>query len=254
MEKEDIVLRSGKVSHILFTVLSVFILIIGFYIGYNMNSFSENNNQIIVDGEDYIIRRSDGGIVKPIEKNDIIYLPVNELGSYLDYMTIVDEKGLSLYQVEDTNLKILSELNTETINGEKIDSSIFKNADYTVMFLWATHCKYCKDTISDFVTLNSYIEKSNIQFYSIVSDLEYLELKNDILQEDIDNVNNIIGDLNITDTLLVDKVIEKELIGSSVSLPKLFIFDKYGNLVKILDKTITSKQFIELFDILMGGD
>lgn len=254
MDKEDVVSRSGKVSHILFTVLSVFILIIGFYIGYNMTSFSENNNQIVVDGEDYIIRTSDGSIVKPIEKNDTIYLPVNELGSYLDYMTIIDEKGLSLYEVENTNRKILSELNTETIKGEKIDSSIFKNADYTVMFLWATHCKYCKDTISDFIKLNSYIEQNNIQFYSIVSDLEYLEFKNDILQEDIDNMNSIIGGLNITDTLLVDRVIEKELIGSSVSLPKLVIFDNLGNMVKIIDRTITSEQFVELFDNLMGGD
>ena len=233
------------------TIFCVLIIIIGFFIGssyfnycvcYDLEVFKDNTKEVF--------RNQDGEVLNPIERNGVVYLPIDGSGSYLDYMTIVDEKGVSLYEVESTAKNILADLDTETIYGEKIDASIFKENEYTVLFLWGTYCKSCEKVISDFITLNDYLKNNlDISIYSVVTDVEF---RNGITPDGIEKINNGLQGFAVKNTLLVDKVIEKELIGASVSLPKFFIFDNSGNLIKIVDKNITSEQFEDLLDKIVG--
>ena len=115
---------------------------------------------------------------------------------------------------------------------------------------WATWCKYCKAEIADFAKLNDYLDKNNIQFVSVVTDLASVE-ENAITQLDIDTVIEIQGDLNVDYTILRNTFINKNFLKGSYSLPKLYIVDNQGSLVKIVDEDITSEQFIEIFDAIL---
>lgn len=211
---------------------------------------------IQVNGEVQTFRDSDGKIVNPIEKNGILYLPVNGLGSYLNYMTINDERGLSFYKVENKfqgsvqSQKVFEGLVTKTIYGDEVTDAIFADSDYTVVMLWATWCKYCKAEIADFAKLNGYLDKNNIQFVSVVTDLASVE-ENAITQLDIDTVESIQGDFVVDYTVLRNTFINKNFLKGSYSLPKLYIVDNQGSLVKIVDEDITSEQFIEIFDAIL---
>ena len=52
--------------------------------------------------------------------------------------------------------------------------------------------------------------------------------------------------------LYQDMVIRSELIGKSISVPKIFIFDNEGNLVKIVDKNINSQSIKTICDFIVG--
>lgn len=241
----------------LLAIIGLLIVVCGFSLGLLFNHyFDKSNIEVVVNGEVQTFRDGDGKIVNSIEKNGVLYLPVNGLGSYLDYMTINDSKGLSFYKVENKfqgsvqSQKVFEGLSTKTIYGEEVTDVIFADSDYTVVMFWATWCKYCKAEIADFVKLNDYLDKNNIQFVSVVTDLAGAE-ENVITQLDIDTVIEIQGDLNVDYTILRNTFINKNFLKGSYSLPKLYIVDNQGSLVKIVDEDITSEQFIEIFDAIL---
>ena len=249
--------KSTNKTNIGSIILIIFLLIVGFILGQNVDRvFEKSNISVIVNGETQIFRDNNGKVINVIEKNGTIYMPVNGLGSYLDYMTINDKKGLSFYKVENKfqgsvqSQKVFEGLSTKTIYGEEVTDSIFADSDYSVVMFWATWCKYCKAEIEDFAKLNDYLEKNNIQFISVVTDLAGVE-ENAITQADIDTVENLQGDLEVDYTVLRNTFINKNFLKGSYSLPKLYIVDNQGSLVKIVDEDITSEQFIEIFDAIL---
>lgn len=249
--------KSTNKTNIGSIILIIFLVIVGFILGQNVDRvFEKSNISVIVNGETQIFRDNNGKVINVIEKNGTIYMPVNGLGSYLDYMTINDKKGLSFYKVENKfqgsvqSQKVFEGLSTKTIYGEEVTDSIFADSDYSVVMFWATWCKYCKAEIEDFAKLNDYLEKNNIQFISVVTDLAGVE-ENAITQADIDTVENLQGDLEVDYTVLRNTFINKNFLKGSYSLPKLYIVDNQGSLVKIVDEDITSEQFIEIFDAIL---
>lgn len=232
-------------------------IVCGFILGLSIDKFTENENiSIVVNGENQIFRDSNGKAINVLEKNGVIYMPVNGLGSYLDYMTINDEKGLSFYKVENEfqgslqSQKIFEGLSTKTIYGEEVTDSVFSNSNYTAVLLWATWCKYCQAEIESFVELNDYLDKNDIQFVSIVTDLPGAE-DNFLTAEHIETVNSIVGDFKMDYILLRNTFINQNFIKGSLSLPKLYIIDNSGSLIKVIDDDITSEQFIEIFDAIL---
>ena len=183
--------KSTNKTNIGSIILIIFLVIVGFILGQNVDRvFEKSNISVIVNGETQIFRDNNGKVINVIEKNGTIYMPVNGLGSYLDYMTINDKKGLSFYKVENKfqgsvqSQKVFEGLSTKTIYGEEVTDAIFADSDYSVVMFWATWCKYCKAEIEDFAKLNDYLEKNNIQFISVVTDLAGAE-ENAITQTDI---------------------------------------------------------------------
>ena len=249
--------KSTNKTNIGSIILIIFLVIVGFILGQNVDRvFEKSNISVIVNGETQIFRDNNGKVINVIEKNGTIYMPVNGLGSYLDYMTINDKKGLSFYKVENKfqgsvqSQKVFEGLSTKTIYGEEVTDAIFADSDYSVVMFWATWCKYCKAEIEDFAKLNDYLEKNNIQFISVVTDLAGAE-ENAITQTDIDTVESIQGDFKVDYTVLRNTFINKNFLKGSYSLPKLYIVDNQGSLVKIVDEDITSEQFIEIFDAIL---
>ena len=235
-------------------VVLLFFIIISFIIGYNYNRVDivENLN-IYLDGEKQYIRDENGRLLNAIKVKDTLYLPVNELGYYLDYMTVTEEKKVSLYEIErGVNTKKIDGFKTETYDGEIVDSSVFGKSDYTLMLMWSTDCSNCVSKINDLSSLNDYFSKKNIQIMSVVTNQKVIELEGKLEESEIDNIKELSNKLDIDYYLYQDMVIRSELIGKSISVPKIFIFDNEGNLVKIVDKNINSQSIKTICDFIVG--
>ena len=232
------------------TLCLIFIAIIGgLFLGVYLNvAKTSENTEVYLDGTKQTFRNANGAEIYPLEKDGILYMPVNKTGSFLDYMTIEDEKGLSLYGVEDTSQKVLAGWSTKTLDGESITDAVFANSDYTVVMLWSTTCQYCKEELTDLVNFNEYMTKNNIQFICVGTDLGFYDNPADIDRSVIDG---IIGDFNGT-VVYKDELIDSKYQRGTYSLPKQLIIDREGNLVKILEGAKTTDELIQIFDAIRG--
>ena len=232
----------------------LFFVILSFIVGFSTHRIDiVENLDIYLDGEKQYIRDKNGRLLNAIEKKDTLYLPVNELGYYLDYMTVTEENKVYLYELErGVNTKKLEGFKTETYDGEVIDSSVFGKSDYTLMLLWSTDCDKCKEKIVDLASLNDYFSGNNIQVMSVVTNQKLLAFDGRLEESEIDNIKTLSQSLGIDYYLYQDSIIRSELIGKSISVPKIFIFDSEGNLVKIVDKNINSQSIKTIFDFILG--
>lgn len=235
-------------------IVALLFLFLGFIVGKSINKIETKEDfSVFVEGEEQVFRSDVGKKLYPLEVNGQMYLPINGLGSYLGYMTInSNEDKLYLYEVEDDGVQLLKDFSTETIDGDIIDSSVFGEAAYTIFMLWGTWCKYCKEEIGNFVALNDYIKDNNIQFISIVVDFPMLNNKNELTTTQVKEAKDIVKDFNFKYWILRDNIINTKLIGNTVSIPKLVIFDNQGNLIKIIEDNITNEEFIRVFDLIKG--
>lgn len=234
---------------VLFFVL--FFMFLGFFMGQYLNRYIKRDDiSVIYNNDVYTFRDENGSIIYPIEKDGIVYLPLNELGTYLDYMTVSNEKGVYLYKKEDTNQKSLQDLDTETFDGKKINSSVFNEADYTILLMWSTVCPNCEKVLDDLKSLNEYFDESNIQILSVLTNLDTIQNKDKISIEDYGLIEQKSEGLNIKYTIYRDNAITFNLIGKTVRIPKIVIFDNKGNVIKIIDKDITSEGLKGILDVI----
>lgn len=232
-------------------ILCALILSIGVLIGVlltikvgNLKHIEELKDfSVYVEEEQQVFRNRIGKKVYPVNIDGYLYLPYSELGSYLGYMTI-EENGLHLYEIEDTGEYIVKDFKTESYEGTSIDSSIFKDAEYTMFFVWATWCPDCEEQIKELSKLNDYFSSNNIQILSVVVD-SYNELEENKVKEKAKG-------LNIDHYLYTDSVIMNKLIGNAAYIPKMVIVDNEGRLVKIFEKNLTSDEVMDVFDNMLG--
>lgn len=234
--------------------VALLFLFLGFLVGKSLNRIETKEDFFVfVEGEEQVFRSDVGKKLYPLEVNGQMYLPINGLGSYLGYMTVnSNEDKLYLYEVEEDGVPLLKDFSTETLEGEKINSSVFGEADYTVFMLWGTWCKYCKEEIVNFAALNDYIKDNNIQFISVVVDFPMLSNKNELTTAQVKEAKDITKDFDFKYWILRDNIINTKLIGNTVSIPKLVIFDNQGNLIKIIEDNITNEEFVRVFDLIKG--
>ena len=261
IQEKNIESNKGKklitMRQLILLLFSLFLIFLGFIVGRESNIIEEKNDlKVYINGEEQVFRNSSGHKVYPILKDDQIYIPVSGLGSFLGYMTIQnDENNIYLYEIEEQiNNKIIEGFSTETFDGKKIDDSIFSEADYTVLMLWATWCKYCKAEIEDFRSLSSYLEKNNIQILSLPIDAPVLGDKNNLTSEFRSQVEKITNGVSIKYTIFRDTIISNRFLGNAISIPTLVIFDNEGNMIKKIDFDINSDDFIRIFDAIIGEE
>lgn len=248
---EDMTVNNDSVSikkervNIFNLLLALSLIGIGFFFGYSLNDKSEEikDYTVYLNDESQTFRNTIGRKVYPISIDGQVYLPVSGLGSYLDYMTVVKENGLYLYTTKEIiNSKLVEGFETETLDGDIVDSSLFKEADYTVFMVWATWCKYCNEEIESFKSIENFLVENNIQMISVPTDLPLLQIKDTLEVKTVNSINEKSKDFNFKYHLFRDDVLNAKLIGNTVSIPKLVIFDKEGSLIKIIDDDITGEE------------
>lgn len=249
---EDMTVNNDSVSikkervKIFNLLLALSLIGIGFFFGYSLNDKSEEikDYTVYVNDESQTFRNTIGRKVYPISIDGQVYLPVSGLGSYLDYMTVVKENGLYLYTTKETiNSKLVEGFETETLDGEVVDSSLFKEADYTVFMVWATWCKYCTAEIESFKEIQQFLQDKNIQLISIPTDMPLLSIKDTLKDETVKEINEKTQGFGFKYHMFRDDILNSKLVGNTVSIPKLVIFDNEGNLIKIIDDDITGEEF-----------
>ncbi len=252
---ENIVIKKEKIK--VFNLFLALILIgIGFFFGHSLSLNSKpeevKDYKVYVNDESQTFRNTIGRKVYPIIIDEQVYLPVSGLGSYLDYMTVIKDNGLYLYTTKETiNSKLVEDFETETLNGEIVDSNLFKEADYTVFMVWATWCKYCTEEIESFKDIEQFLVDKNIQLVSIPTDLPLLAIKDTLNEDTVKEINEKTYGFNFKYHLFRDDILNSKLVGNTVSIPKLVIFDNEGNMVKIIDDDITGEEFKEVLTNIM---
>lgn len=237
------------------TIIIVFSLIIGYIIGCLTFGFKTDKEiKIFVNGEQQVFRNEDGKKVYPIVKGKELYIPYSELGSFIGYMTVENNENneIYLYAVEDTGVQMLKGFSTETIDGVKVTDSIFSEAEYTIMMVWSTWCPDCEKELKDFKENEEEFEKYNVQFISVPTDIPLLKDKDTFTKGNYDNVIEKSYDFNFKYHLFRDNILNSKLVGNTTFIPKLVIIDNLGNLVKIIDRSISSKELIDLLSKVRG--
>lgn len=237
------------------TIIIVFSLIIGYIIGcLTFGLKTDKDIKIFVNGEQQVFRNEDGKKVYPIVIGKELYIPYSELGSFVGYMTVENNENneIYLYEVEDTGVQMLKGFSTETIDGVKVDDSVFAETDYTIMTVWSTWCPDCEKELKDFKENEEKFEKYNVQFISVPTDIPLLKDKDTFTKGNYDKVIEKSYDFNFKCHLFRDNILNSKLVGNTTFIPKLVIIDNLGNLVKIIDRSISSKELIDLLSKVRG--
>ena len=233
------------------TIIIVFSLIIGYVIGcFTFGFKTDKDIKIFVNGEQQVFRNEDGKKVYPIVRGKELYIPYSELGSFVGYMTVEnnEKNEIYLYEVEDTGVQMLKGFSTETIDGVKVNDSVFSEAEYTIMMVWSTWCPDCEKELKDFKANENEFNKYNVQFISVPTDIPLLRDKHIFLKSEYANVVEKSFNFNFRYHLLRDEIINSKLVGNTSFIPKIVVFDNLGNVISIIDRQITSVELLELID------
>lgn len=233
-------------------IFSLFLILLGFLVGYSINKNTElKDYKVYVDKEEQFFRDAKGMRVYPIQIGNQVYIPVSGTGSFLDYMTIKEQNSSELYlynTVTGAETKIIKGFISETLDGDTIDDSIFKDSDYTIFMVWATWCPDCDKELVELKEINDYLKNKNVQIISVPTDLPRFVNKSEITDELKNKIYQMTEGIDIREHIYIDEVLNNRLIGNSTFIPTLLIFDEYGNLVKKIDYEVSSEQLIEIFD------
>lgn len=138
------------------------------------------------------------------------------------------KNSIKLFTPIDMSKKLaenkIIEFQTKTIDGKKIDSSIFQDYKLTMVNIWATFCGPCIAEMPDIQKLYDEIKKENINVVGIISDTPDEEnegLAKQILDKKGTKYMNIIPDEKL------NKGILKDVSG----VPTTIFVDNKGNMV-----------------------
>lgn len=123
---------------------------------------------------------------------------------------------------EEGTDKIL--FNTKTINGQAIDSSIFKDNKITMVNIWTTWCSSCIAEMPDIQSLYEELKDKDVNIIGIIADTpdeEKEKLAEDIIERKGIKFENIIPDDKLNGGLLKDVM----------TFPTTFFVDSDGNIV-----------------------
>lgn len=220
-----------------FILFGLIFFLIGYFCGICQIQ-KDKDIKISVDYEEQTFRTSKGYKIYPIRYKGQLYVPYNGLGSFLNYMTIENQETGDINLItleEDVDLKPLKDMKTEDYNGENIDSSVFNNSEYTALFIIATWCPDCKNLLGDLKDNSQYFEKNGIQILTLVVDVPNLENKNQMTKEIKDKVYKLTDGIGVKHYLYADSVLSSKIVGNSIAIPKMVIYDKEGYQVKVIN-------------------
>lgn len=128
--------------------------------------------------------------------------------------------------------EVFKNMNTEDINGNKVDSSIFAENKLTVINLWNTGCTPCVSEIPELDKLNKYYEDKGVSIKGLI-----FESGVGLTEDERKTVNDILSksgaeyqQLTMSEAM-INETIFKEL----AAFPTTFFIDKDGNIVDMIE-------------------
>lgn len=112
---------------------------------------------------------------------------------------------------------------TTDYDGGTVSEAIFRNADLTMVNIWATTCSYCIKEMPDLQELND--EMEGVQVITILTDVR------DLKDEDaIEEAHDIMAAQNVTLPVLLGSE-ELDEIFPVTGTPTSYLVDRNGNIV-----------------------
>lgn len=116
------------------------------------------------------------------------------------------------------------EFETTNLDEAKVDSSIFKEYDLTMINIWGTYCGPCKEEMPMLQEIYEEMKEKNVNLIGIVSDAdskENIKIAKDILKASEAKFENIVPDKKLIDNLF------KDIQG----VPTTIFVDSKGNVI-----------------------
>lgn len=161
------------------------------------------------------------------DKSGLIEEEIRELEEALMGIEILKKniKIFTPYEPED-KLEAYESIQFEakTIDGRKIDSSIFNNSKLTMVNIWATYCGPCIDEMPDLQELYDEVMDDDINVIGIIADTPDPDTES-VARKIIDN-NGVMYENIIPDERLINGLL-KDITG----VPTTIFVDDQGNIV-----------------------
>lgn len=161
---------------------------------------------------------------------DEINLSDEEKKEFKEVRESMDEfkKNIKLFTPIDMSKKLaenkIIEFETKTIDGKKIDSSIFQEYKLTMVNVWATFCGPCIEEMPDIQNLYDEMKNENINVVGIISDTP--DDENELLAKKILDKKGV-KYMNI----IPDKKLNKGILKDISGVPTTIFVDSEGNMV-----------------------
>ena len=222
-----------KLRYYFFVFLFLFLFLFAYMIGMkSTGEYSESSKIIYLENEPQVYRNKNGKRMKVIEKDNVTYIPISEVGTFLNYTVTenLDSITLSKFEKEEDSLII----DTKTLNGERFTNEDLYSYDYTIFLNWTTWCPDCKDFLKNYSILCEKLEDLNIQFVGIPI---YNKIEKSS-EEENQEIQKIFNEYNIEfKNILVNKYLENNLQSNLLNIPSIVIVDKKGK-IKDIDDTV----------------
>ena len=114
---------------------------------------------------------------------------------------------------------------TVDLDGNPVDSSVFADAEYTMINIWASYCAPCVGEMDELMQMDEELE--NVQIITVLSDALSTE------DEAAEDAREIVKTLNVTlPVYLINEEIFTQLPCDAV--PTSFLVDREGNAMKYM--------------------
>lgn len=122
---------------------------------------------------------------------------------------------------DDTDYRV--SFSTVDLDGNPVDSSVFADAEYTMINIWASYCAPCIGEMDELMQMDAELE--NVQIITVLSDALTTE------DEAAEDAREIVKTLNFTlPVYLINEEIYTQLPCNAV--PTSFLVDREGNAMK----------------------
>lgn len=124
---------------------------------------------------------------------------------------------------DDTDYRV--SFSTVDLDGNPVDSSVFADAEYTMINIWASYCAPCIGEMDELMQMDAELE--NVQIITVLSDALTTE------DEAAEDAREIVKTLNFTlPVYLINEEIYTQLPCNAV--PTSFLVDREGNAMKYM--------------------
>ncbi|MGN1194537.1 MAG: TlpA family protein disulfide reductase [Acutalibacteraceae bacterium] len=118
----------------------------------------------------------------------------------------------------------------QTLDGEAVDVSVFKNAKLTVVNVWGTFCTPCIEEMPSLGEVADEYKQKDVQFIGIVGDAYNSSLEID--DTTLEDAKSIVKETKANYTHVIpDESLYRELLTNMTAFPTTYFIDSDGNFV-----------------------
>ena len=239
-------------------ILSFIILLLfvgfSFYLGFSSNKVEYFEIPVLLNNEIVSFESEEGDNLSLVNYNGIIYMPVNQTGHHLGYMTTSQENTIHFYKVEEeikeqeetvplVGRKVLEGLNANTYDGGIVTDSIFSESEYTLLVLWSATCDKCIVELGVLAEMSDYFSQNNIQLLSMATNIHSIEDN-----EGMEQVLSVSKNVDFKHYLHFDRVAKNEFYKTALKIPKALLFNKDGYVLKEMSEIPKDLLSVEYFE------